>query len=223
MFDINVDYDGDNSGEIRATQQQKCGQLTPIAKKMTPSKNQQFISKKGINKRRYKERFESFTVTMNRRTELAALVKNEKIEALTVTLERRRKLVKASILNQKIEINGEAIIRDWRNELVDYGIERQKYYDEYLNECTAARKSEKADYVAATDEYNNECTAVWKAKRADYVAVTATMIANTWTLNDDSNREAEENTIIDTLRNSKDDDGLGKDTANAVLILWKTK
>ena len=173
-----------------------------------------------LNKQRYKERCKSFTVTMNRRIKLAAVVKNEKIEALTVTLERRRKLVEASILNQTIELNGEAIIRDWRSELVDYGIERQKYYDEYLNECTAARKSEKADYVAATDEYNNECTA---ARRADYVAATATMIANTWIPNYDSYREAKENMIIDTLRNSKDDDGLGKDTADALLILWKTK
>ena len=50
MIDINVDYDRDNSGEIIATQQQKCGQSTPIAKKMTPSKTQQFISIDDINK-----------------------------------------------------------------------------------------------------------------------------------------------------------------------------
>ena len=171
--------------------------MTPIAKFLTPSKTQQFISINDINKRRYKERCKSFTVTTNRRIELAALVKNEKIKALTVTLERRRKLVEASILNQKIEINGEAIISDWRNELVDYEMERH-----------AARKVKEVDYVAAQ-----------KAKTADFVAATAAMMANTWSPNNDSNKEAEENTFIDTLRNSKDDGGLGKDTANALLIL----
>ena len=38
MIDINVDYDGDNSGEIRETQQQTYGQSTPIAKQLTSSK-----------------------------------------------------------------------------------------------------------------------------------------------------------------------------------------
>ena len=47
-----------------------------------------------------------------------------------------------------------AIIRDMRTEINDYEIERQKYCDEYLNECTAARKAETADYLAATAEEN---------------------------------------------------------------------
>ena len=38
MIDINTDYDGDNSGEIRETQQQTYGQSTPIAKQLTSSK-----------------------------------------------------------------------------------------------------------------------------------------------------------------------------------------
>ena len=49
MIDINVDYVGDNSGEIGATQQQKCGQSTPIAANLTPSKIRQF-SINDINK-----------------------------------------------------------------------------------------------------------------------------------------------------------------------------
>ena len=186
---------------------------------VAPSKIQQF-SINDIDKQQYRERCESaivmmerrielaesvkykkieaFTVTMNRRIELAALVKNEKIKALTVTLERRRKLVEASILDLKIETHGgSAIIRDWRNELVDYKIERQKYYKEYDNKCTAARK----------------------AKTADFVAATATMIANTWTPNDDSNREVKENTFIDTIRNIKENDGLEKDIADTLLRL----
>ena len=71
---------------------------------------------------------------MERRIELAASVKNEKIKALTVTLERRRKLLVALFINQKIETNRAlAIQRDWRTELDDYEIERQKYYNEYDN------------------------------------------------------------------------------------------
>jgi len=99
MIDINVDYARDNSGEIRATQQQKHGQSTTSIANWTPSKTRQFINDIKETKRRYEERQESFTVTMEKRIELAASVKNEKIEALTVTLERRRKLVEVSILN----------------------------------------------------------------------------------------------------------------------------
>ena len=70
MIENNVNYAGDNSCETRATQQQKCGQSTPITN-LTPSKIRQF-SIYDMNKRRYEENCKSFTVAMERRIELAA-------------------------------------------------------------------------------------------------------------------------------------------------------
>ena len=87
---------------------------------------------------------------MERRIELAASVKNEKIKALIVTMERKMELLAASVLNQKTETNWEVAIQRGQTDIVEADIEKQKYYGEYNNECTAVREAEKADYVAAT-------------------------------------------------------------------------
>ena len=69
-------------------------------------------------------------------------------------------------------------------EIVDNEIKRQKYYNEYDNEYTAAQKAESADYVA----------------------VIAIMIANIWTLNND-----EAKTFIKAIGDMVNTNGLRKD------------
>ena len=129
---------------------------------------------------RYKERCKLLIATKERRIELAASVRNQKIKA-------NWELTKQSKWSQ--------------TEIVDNEIKRQKYYNEYDNKYTAAREEEKADYVAEI----------------------ATMIANVWTPNDDSNREAEAKTFIDAICNIKDNSGEGKDIVHALLRPWQIK
>ena len=69
------------------------------------------------------------------------------------------------------------------------------------------------------NQYNNECIAARKAQQADYVAATAAMMDNNWSPIDDINRETEE-ILINTLRNINSGLEVIVDT---LLGLWKTE